>query len=413
MFTRNLEEPVRDALRRSPVVLINGARQVGKTTLARHLVDAGAIQRMVSLDDLTQLGAASSDPESFVGETTLSTVIDEVQLEPRLFRAIKASVDRDRTPGRFLLTGSADLSVLPAAADALVGRLEATTLWPLSQGEIRGTREGFADALFDEHASWGDASSFDRAALATAICTGGYPEPVLREPDDREPWHRSYVDLVLRREIAERTDIRGLATMPRLLSLLSARTMTLVSTAEVARVLEAPATTVRRYIDLLEAAMLVRMVPAYSKDVAKRVVKSPKVAVVDTGLAVALAGLDEDGLKSDPAQFGRLAETFVINEITRQLGWARTRARVMHTRTTSGREVDIVLEAQDGRVSGVEVKVGSSVGPRDFAGLKMLRDALGDRFVHGVLLYTGKQAVSYGPGLRAVPMSALWEQSRL
>jgi uncharacterized protein len=411
MYTRNLDSVVRAALRRSPVVLLNGARQVGKSTLARALVDDGTVDRYLTLDDFASRDAATGDPAGFVSASGGSTVIDEVQLVPTLFRAIKAAVDRDRRPGRFLLTGSADLSVLPGAADALVGRMEVLTLWPLTQGECLGVREGFVDTLMEGSPAWRSGDAFDRSALASAICLGGFPEPLLRLPQDRLAWHQSYVDLVVRRDIAERTDITGIAAVPRLLSLLAARTMTLVSLAEVARALEMPATTVRRYVALLEAAMLVRMVPAFAGDIARRVVKSPKVAVIDTGLATALADVDETRLLNDPVQMGRLAETFVINEIQRQLGWSRTRARLMHARTAAGREVDIVIEGADGRIAGVEVKAGRTVGSSDFAGLRALRDAVGERFVQGVVLHTGDTAVPFGPDVWAVPMGGLWKTS--
>ncbi|MBN2405173.1 MAG: ATP-binding protein [Coriobacteriia bacterium] len=415
MFTRNLKSQLKAALSRSPVVLLNGARQVGKTTLARELVSEGAFARYSTLDQLAVLDAARTDPEGFVSADADPIVIDEVQLEPRLFRAIKAEVDRDRRPGRFLLTGSADLSVMPTASDALVGRMETLTLWPLSQGEIAGVRETFIDALLGPADAWHPAagSTFERAALASAICAGGFPEPLLRAGADREPWFRSYTELVVRRDIAERTDISGLAAMPRLLALLAARTMTLVSLAEVARSLEMPATTVRRYVDLLQAAMLVRMVPAYAGDLARRVVKSPKVAVIDTGLAASLAGLSPESIQADPVQFGRLAETFVVNELERQLGWSSAGARLMHARTAAGREVDVVIEARDGRIAGVEVKAGRTVGSGDFAGLKALRQATGERFTRGVVLHTGTDVVPFSSDLWAVPMNALWETTAI
>lgn len=410
MFTRNLKSQLEAALTRSPVVLLNGARQVGKTTLARELVSEGAFARYSTLDQLAVLDAAQTDPEGFVSAGAGPIVIDEVRLEPRLFRAIKAEVDRDRRPGRFLLTGSADLSVMPAASDALVGRMETLTLWPLTQGEIAGVRETFIDSLLGPADAWHPAgSAFDRGALANAICTGGFPEPLLRASADREPWFHSYTELVIRRDIAERTDISGLAAVPRLLALLAARTMTLVSLAEVARSLEMPATTVRRYVDLLEAAMLVRMVPAYAGDLARRVVKSPKVAVIDTGLAASLAGLSPESVQADPVQFGRLAETFVVNELQRQLGWSSAGARLMHARTAAGREVDVVVEARDGRIAGVEVKAGRTVGSGDFAGLRALRETAGERFTRGVVLHTGTDVVPFAADLWAVPMSALWE----
>lgn len=410
MFTRNLHSEVAAALSRSPVTLLTGARQVGKSTLARMFVDQGVLDRYSTLDDLSTLDAARSDPAGFVSGIDGPVVIDEVQLEPRLFRAIKAEVDRDRRPGRFLLTGSADLSVLPAASDALVGRMETLTLWPLTQGEIRGVRDGFLDRVLDPGERWSRPGDIrlDRAGLARAICAGGYPEPLLREPADREPWYRSYIELVVRRDVAERTDIAGLAALPRLLSLLASRTATLVNLAEVARALEMPATTVRRYVAILEAAMLVRMLPAFAGDLARRVVRSPKAVVIDTGLAATLAGYDEVRLQSDPIQFGRLTETFVVNELERQRGWAATRTRLMHARTAAGREVDVVIESADGRVSGVEVKTSRTVAASDFAGLKTLREAVGPRFVHGVVVHTGPEAIPFGPGLWALPIDRVW-----
>ncbi|MDZ4168391.1 MAG: ATP-binding protein [Coriobacteriia bacterium] len=384
---------------------------MGKSTLAKMLVEDGTVQRYLTLDQLAVLDGARTDPEGFIAGAGASAVIDEIQLAPELFRAIKYEVDRDRRPGRFLLTGSADLSVLPAAAEALVGRLEVLTLGPLTQAELRSKRGSFVDTTFSASGRWLEGEGFDRAALAEAICLGGFPEPVSRERADREPWHRSYVDLVVRRDIALRTDIAGLAAVPRLLALLSARTMTLVSLAEVARSMEMPASTVRRYVALLEAAMLVRMVPAFAPDIARRMVKSPKIAIIDTGLAAALSGLDVERLLADPSQMGRLAESFVVNELQRQAAWAKTRVRLMHTRTVAGREVDIVLESSDGRICGVEVKTGKSVGSADFRGLKALEEATGERFFRGILLYTGDVAVPFGSNLQAVPMSALWGAS--
>lgn len=387
--------------------MLNGARQVGKSTLARDLVAEGRLAGYVTLDDLAVLDAARSDPEGFVGAQPGPLVIDEVQLEPRLFRAIKASVDRDRSPGRYLLTGSADLTVLPQASDALVGRMELHTLWPLSQGEIGGRRESFIDALFGDDVRW-EAGELDRAGLAERICTGGFPEPVQRDEGDRPAWHRSYLETVVRRDVRDRVDIEHLAAMPRLVGLLAARSMTLVNLAEVARALALPTATVRRYVALLEAAMLVRLIPAFARDLAKRVVKSPKVAMVDTGLAAAVGNIDPSALLGDDSQLGRLAETFAVNEVQRQAGWSDAKVRLMHARTAAGREVDIVVEASDGRIAGVEVKAGRTVGSGDFAGLKTLRSAVGSRWVRGVVLHVGEQPVPFGEDLWAVPFDALW-----
>lgn len=411
MFPRYLTPTVVAALKRSPVVLLNGARQVGKSTLARGLVGDGILTSYRTLDDLATLDAARSDPEGFLGASEAPIVIDEVQLEPRLFRAVKASVDRDRRPGRFLLTGSADLMVLPDASDALVGRMEVCTLWPLTRAEIEMAPGRFVDAVFAGPRRWIEGGTLSREALAQAVCEGGFPEPIQRPPTDREAWFRSYVETVVRRDIRERADIEHLAAMPKLLALMASRTMTLVSLSEVARAAELPASTVRRYVHLLEAAMLVRLVPAFAGDLAKRVVKSPRVALVDTGLAAALSRVDADRLVDDPVQMGRLAETIAVNEIQSQIGWNDTPARVMHARTSAGREVDIVLETPDGRIVGVEVKAGRTITSGDFAGLRALKAATGKRFVQGVALHTGHGSTPFANDLWSVPFDALWMAS--
>lgn len=408
MIPRNLTAALREALSDRPVVLLNGARQVGKSTLAQSLVDSSPAQYL-TLDDATVLAAAMGDPAGFVAGLSGPVVLDEVQRAPGLFLAIKASVDRDRQPGRFLLTGSADVFLLPTLADSLAGRMEILTLWPLSQGEIEEVREGFVDALFAKTFVPPRLPPLDRAGLFERLSAGGFPEVVgKRSESRRRAWFRSYVTTILQRDVRDLSSIEDLSALPRLLSLLAARATSLLNYAELARSSGLPASTLKRYFLLLEATFLVQTLPAWSANLSKRLVKSPKVLLADTGLLASLLGLDADGLEEAPQFAGPLLESFVLMEIRKQIGWSRTQPQMYHYRAQTGQEVDLLLEDAAGRVAGVEVKVGSTVQERDVRTLLGLAEALGPKFVRGVVLYTGERAVPFSDKVSALPVQALW-----
>lgn len=410
MIQRNVSPQLRAALADTPVVLLNGARQTGKSTLARALApDAfpGGPAEYRTLDDATVLAAATEDPDGYVRGLSGPVVLDEVQRSPDLFRAVKAEVDRDRRPGRFLLTGSADVMLLPVASESLAGRMEVVTLWPLSQGEVEGRDERFVDAVFAD--ALPPTPAADGGSVWTRLVRGGYPEAAERDdPERRERWFESYVTTILQRDVRDLARIEGLSEMPRLLALVAARTATLLNAAELSRSSGLPASTLKRYLTLLQATFLVRELPAWSTNRSKRLVKSPKLLVVDSGLAAHLTGFEApgDGAVDLP---GFLLETFVVGELAKQAGWNRRRVSLHHYRTQRGREVDVVLEDRAGRVVGVEVKASGSVSGRDFRGLESLRDERPGGFQRGVVLYTGSEVVPFGDGLVAVPMSALWE----
>ncbi|PAP78962.1 ATPase [Rubrivirga sp. SAORIC476] len=410
MIQRNVTPQVRAALADTPVVLLNGARQTGKSTLARALAqDAfpGGPATYVTLDDATVLAAATEDPDGYVRGLSGPVILDEVQRAPDLFRAVKAEVDRDRRPGRFLLTGSADVMLLPVASESLAGRMEIVTLWPLSQGEMEGRDERFVDAVFSDALPPAPTGVGD--SVWTRLVRGGYPEATERDaPERRERWFESYVTTILQRDVRDLARIEGLSEMPRLLALVAARTATLLNAAELSRSSGLPATTLKRYLTLLQATFLVRELPAWSTNLSKRLVKSPKLLVVDSGLAAHLTGFEApgDGAVDLP---GFLLETFVVGELAKQAGWNSRHVSLHHYRTQRGREVDVVLEDRAGRVVGVEVKSAGSVSGRDFRGLESLREERPEAFQRGVVLYTGSDVVPFGDGLAAVPMSALWE----
>lgn len=405
MIRRNLAENVRSALTDTPVVLLNGARQVGKSTLARSLVDAGYDAEYVTLDDAVALAAAREDPARFLAGFRRPVVIDEIQRAPDLFLAMKGSVDADRRPGRYLLTGSADVMLLPGVADSLAGRIEVLTLWPLSQGEIEGRRESLIDRLFD-------AAIVDAAGAGDAIdraLAGGFPEVLSRDDRARrDAWFGAYVSTIIQRDIRDIANIEGATAIPRLLALLGTRAAATLNVAELSRTLGVPHTTLSRYLTLLELTFLVQMLPAWSANLGKRLVRAPKVLFSDTGLLASISGITPERLARDPNASGPLLENFVAMELRKQAAWSRTAASLFHMRTSRGEEIDLLLEDRAGRVVAIEVKAAHTVGAETFRGLTMLRDELGDGFVRGVVLYGGRTTATFGDRLTALPIDALW-----
>jgi len=412
MYRRHIEAPLRAALEDTRVVLLNGARQTGKSTLAQELVrDLGG--RYLSLDDPGLLGSARADPAALLQATDGLTVIDEVQKAPELFPALKRVVDRDRRPGRFLLTGSANLFLVPKVAESLAGRIEILPLSPLSQDELAGRPVSLPDVLFASANPGGTGRAPSRIDLAKRITLGGFPEVVARKDEARRAaWFASYVSSLLQRDIRDLANIDGLTELPRLLGLLAARTSALMNMAELSRSVGIPHSTLKRYLTLLEAAFLLQPLPAWSTNLGKRLVRAPKLHLVDSGLCAHLRGETDPAELAASTAMGPLLETFVLQEIRKELQWSRQRATPYHFRTAAGREVDIVLEAPGGKVVGVEVKASATIDAGDFAGLRALAEAAGKRFVRGVVLYLGDEVVPRGDRLWALPVDHLWCSAR-
>jgi uncharacterized protein len=408
MFARNLAPLLLKALKRSPVVLLTGARQTGKSTLARAFADGVHPATYFTLDDAAVLAAAAADPQGFVSGLRGDVVLDEVQRVPELFRAIKLAVDSDRRSGRFLLTGSANPLFLPQLSESLAGRVEVLTLWPLSQGEMEGRVEGFIERVFaadfDTRAEHADS----RAELVRRMVRGGFPDAVGRDNEGRRAWLGSYVTTTLQRDVRELARIDGLTDFPRLLALAAARTSSLLNLAELSRSSGLALTTLRRYVALLEATFLLHTVPAWTGNIGKRLVKAPKLLMCDSGLAAHLTGRDAERLVAEPDALGPLLETFVGGELLKQTAWSGAPVRVHHFRSQTGQEVDFVLEHANGGVVGVEVKATASLGANAMRGLNALGEAAGKRFKCGVVLYNGKRIVPFGEKLFAVPIAGLW-----
>jgi len=407
MIRRSIENSVRQAMADTPVVLLNGARQTGKTTLAQAIAGKTGAQYF-TLDDSATLALAAGDPAGFIRNLSGPVVLDEIQKAPDLFPAIKLAVDKNRKPGRFLLTGSANVMTLPRLSESLAGRMEVIPLFPFSAGELAGKREGFVKRLFDGTIAKMKTTSTSND-LPTRLARGGYPEAVQRETDDRRSaWFASYISTILQRDVRDLARVDALHTLPNLLKLLAARASGLLNLADVGRDAGLPHTTLSRYLALLETVFLVHRLPPWSPNLGKRLVKTPKLHLVDAGLACHLVGADARRLSDDRSLLGRMLETFVVGELRKQLSWTDPRTTLYHFRTATGSEVDVVLEKADGSVAAIEVKAGDTVAASDFAALQALRDQLGKRFRAGVVLYSGEQNLPFSDKLWLVPLPTLW-----
>lgn len=407
LLARQAEALVAEAMEDTRVILINGARQSGKSTLTRLI--AGRVPDAVTrlLDDPAVLRAARDDPTGFVEHDGLM-VIDEIQLAPELLRPIKLVVDLDPAPGRFILTGSSRVLALRELPDALPGRMEIVELWPFSQGEIEGEPDRLVDALFKHGARINHRSTLRKRDYLERAVVGGFPEAVRRSARRRSAFFDSYLSTLIERDVLEVASIERHGELLKLLALLAGRAGGLLVPASLAGPSGIPRTTLVRYLELLASVFLIKTIPAWFSGQTQRAVGTPKLAFVDTGVLCHLLGQDVNRLGEPDGAAGPVLENFVVMELARQLTWSEQRGRLFHYRTKDGVEVDAVIETPDGRVIAFEVKAGATVRTEDLAGLRNLATQLGDRFVAGCVLYTGQQTLPFGDKLRAVPMDALW-----
>ena len=409
LLPRHATQAVLDALQYSPVTLVEGPRQTGKSVLVRDLVAADRPAPYVTFDDLLSLSSAREDPQGFVLGLPDPVVIDEVQRATEVFLPIKLTVDRDRRPGRFLLTGSADVLLLPRLSDSLAGRMRIITLWPLSQAEIDGTTGEFVRAVFADAALEHFQGESTRADVAERITRGGFPRAVLLpEGAPREAWMGDYVTTLLERDVRELAAVGDRVALPRLLKILAARSGTLLNVSDLARATGIARATLDRYLALFVKTFTIRLISPWAGDIARRPVRSPKVLFTDSGLAAHLSGLDAARLLENPDYLGPMLETFVGGELLKQVSLFPDRFELLHYRDSRGTEVDWVLEDRLGRVVGIEVKASSAPTGRDFNGLRAFASALGTRFHRGILLHTGTTAAPMGDGIWALPVDALW-----
>lgn len=407
-YPRFLRPRIVEALTDSPVVLIHGPRQCGKTTLARLVGDEAGFAYF-TFDDDVQRAAAQADPVGYVADLPEQAVLDEVQRVPELFTSLKAAVDARRKPGRFILTGSANVLLVPKLADSLAGRMDILRLHPLSQAELCGKPCGFLSTLFASSFKAGPSGLRLGKTLADQVAAGGFPAALARVSQRRRTtWYRDYADTLIQRDIRDLARISALDALPRLLALAAGQTASLVNVSELAAPFQISRQTIREYLTLLSRIFLLDELPPWHSNRMKRLVKTPKLHVGDTGLACALLGLNGGTLWADRSLFGRLLETFVYQELRRLASWRDEAVTFSHFRDKDQVEVDVVLEFE-GRVAGVEVKAASTVTSDDFKGLRKLKDAVQNNFAAGVVLYDGDAVAGFGDRLHAVPIARLWE----
>jgi len=406
---RHLEASLAEALRDTPVVCILGPRQCGKSTLARHI----APERMyVSLDDPANYELAINDPKGFIGELPEFVTIDEVQRVPELTLVIKLSVDANRKPGRFLLTGSANLLQLPRLADSLAGRMEWIELQPFSEAEKEGAAGSFLEQwLAGELESGIKATRPPQASsLPRRVIAGGYPEAFPRNPARARQWQEQYVRSIIDRDIQDVSQVKDAKNVARFLEYICHQTGQLLNVTEVAKALGHTRPTVEKYLAILERLYLVRQLSPWHRNVRRRLIKTPKIHVCDSGLAAAQAGIAEATWKTDRAVFGHLLESFVVQQLTIQAGRMEAKTRLWHYRDKDKVEVDCVI-TQGRQTWGVEVKAAATAQLADAQGLRKLAEQAGSDFKGGIVFYDGDSILPFDRNLKlsAVPISRLWE----
>ena len=411
-ITRAITPRLLTALGDTPAVMLVGPRQAGKSTLVQSLAIGPHPARYLSLDDLRTLESARRDPVGLIESADGPLVIDEIQRAPELLLPIKVAIDRDRRPGRFIITGSAQVMLLPTVSESLAGRIEVHTLWPFSQAEIEGVPGRIVELLLGESSRPvpTTAPTGARKSLIERIVRGGFPEALERRADDRrEEWFASYLTTIVQRDLREEANIERLAEIPAVLASLASRARAPLNKTDVSGSVGIPRTSLDRYLTLLEHVFLTNRLPAWHTNRIKQITKAPKLLISDSALLVHLLRTNRERLAGDDALLGVVLECFVGMELTKQLSATSTRASLQHMRTAAGAEVDFVLEGADDRLAGIEVKASATVRSDDFKHLTSMRDRIGkERFVRGVVLYTGSERLPFGERLEAWPLATLW-----
>jgi predicted AAA+ superfamily ATPase len=407
LIDRGLTDTVVEAMQESRVVALLGARQAGKSTVARMLASERLPAEYLTLDDEPVLSLASGDPRGFVAGLGRRTIIDEVQRAPELLLAIKSRVDRDSAPGQFLLTGSANLRRIPTVADALPGRVDYLTLWPFTQGEINGRPENLLARLFNGEVPTISDAPIGRGKYAELLLAGGFPEARTRGVGGRQRFFDSYVTSIVERDVADTSRVQDPTSVGTLLRLLASRSGSLARYDALARDAGIDGKTAKGHLAVLERLFLVRIRRPWHVNLSQRQVKAPKLYVADPGLLAALIGADARRVSEDDGFAGAIFETFVATELERQASWSSEPLSFWHYREDK-REVDVIVERPSGEIVGIEVKASATVRASDFRGLVHMRKRLGRRLVTGVVLYAGEQTLPFGEGLWALPLNALW-----
>ena len=407
LYPRLIKVRLEEALADTPVVLLAGPRQSGKTTLVRQWASEPGGMRYLTLDDELTLLAARQDAIGMVRSLDRA-VIDEIQRAPQLLLAIKKSVDEDRRPGRFLLTVSANLMTLPTVADSLAGRMERLSLLPLSQSELQGAHANWIDAVFA-----GQLLSVSVPIVAEGlidiVLQGGYPEALSRPTARRRTvWARQYLDALIARDVPDMANIVKLDRLPHFLRCLAQVSGQMCNYTQLGAQVGLDSKTAARYVGVFEQMYLLQRVNVWARNRLSRVVKTPKLQFIDSGLLATLADLTAPAVHNERSRFGHVLETFVHSELLKHATTADGHYNLLYYRDVDQFEVDVVIENSAGLLVGVEVKATASVSERDLRGLKKLASVAGAQFKMGVVLYDGTETLPLGDGMWAAPLSSLW-----
>jgi predicted AAA+ superfamily ATPase len=407
-YHRCLKEKLLHAFKVSPVTLLIGPRQCGKTTLIKEVIEKLGMQ-YITFDTLKQLIAAEEDPEGFVAGLSKPVVIDEVQRVPEIALPIKLAVDENRVPGFFGLTGSANPLVAPKLNDSLAGRMFILHLWPLSMSEMHNKKSDFLERIFDPAAIFSESSSWDRKTMIDVFAAGGYPDALILDAVTRDQWFDNLLTTILERDVKDIADIARPRDLAKILNILTARASNLLNVAEISRISSIPYSTLNQYMAILEALFLVVRLPAWHQNCTKRLVKMPKLHFGDTGLLINQLRVGKEQLLENGRLLGSILENFVFLELKKLISWSFQQIEMYHYRTQTGAEVDIILENREGQIIGIEVKASESISSEDLKGLDALQDDVGDKMIRGIILYPGKEVVAFRKNCIAIPLSTLWE----
>ncbi len=406
-YPRYIKPKLLRSLTASPIILLTGGRQTGKTTLVKELGTQEGWD-FITLDNLRLLNGAKSDPMGLLEQYPSHLIIDEIQRAPELALPLKLKVDENRAPGMYILTGSSNPLVAPRLNDSLAGRMFIHHLWPLSQTELKATDTPFLEMIFAPRWASRQYERWKREEMTHALIQGGYPSVQKLPPDLQEEWFNNHLRTLLERDIQDLAQIRKLDEIPNLLQLLAHRSGSLLNIAELSRTTGIPSTTLSFYLTLLEALFLIIRQPGWHKNPTKKMTKNSKVYVTDSGLMAYLIGADEKRILTEPGLIGKFVESFVVLEIEKLISWSTLRLSSYHYRTATGIEVDLVLENKAGELVGIEIKSSETIHSDDFKGLRHLKEEMKSLFLRGIVLYPGNDVIAFGENLYALPMSALW-----
>lgn len=407
-YPRYLKDSLLQAFKASPVTLLIGPRQTGKTTLMREIGEELGMHYL-TFDTLKQLAAAQEDPEGFITALSRPVIIDEVQRVPQIALPIKLVVDQERKAGSFGLTGSANPLVAPKLNDSLAGRMFILHMWPLSMGEIQKKKSRFLERVFNPDAIFSEGTRWNRENMIEAFSAGGYPDALALDAIMRDRWYDNLLTTILERDVQDIANIARPRDIAKLLNILAARSSNLLNLSEVGRISSIPYTTLNHYMVLLESLFLIIRQPAWHINRTKRLIKMPKLYFGDTGLLINQLGIGNELLLENGRLLGPILENFVFLELKKLSTWAPYPIELYHYRTQTGIEVDIVLENRAGRIVGIEIKSSESISSADWKGLEFLGEEMGDKMIRGIILYPGKEVVAFRKNRIAIPLSTLWE----